>query len=265
MTGTVRSYGNAPYRIAVLHGGPGAAGSAAPAARELGKEIGVLEPIQTELTVDGQIEELRSQLEANAELPTVIIGHSWGAMLGYMFAGRHPKMVSKLILIGSGVLEEEYAQQIKDTRMSRVAPENRAEAADIMARLDTLTDENKSDILARLGSIMDKSDTYDPIPHEPDPEPLEFMPEVHVSVWSDAKVLRASGQMLLIGEGITCPVIVIHGDYDPHPIEGIMNPLAKIGIRPKEIILEKCGHEPWSEKHAREKFFEVLKQELPSC
>ncbi len=264
MTGTVRSYGNGPFGIAVLHGGPGAAGSAAPVARELGKDTGVLEPIQTALTVDGQIEELREQLLANAELPIVLIGHSWGAMLAYMFTGHHPEMVRKLIMIGSGVLEEEYTQQIKDIRMSRVAPENRAEAEEIMARLNTLTDENQRGILARLGEITEKCDHFDPLPHEPDPEPLEFMPKVHVSVWSDAKVLRKSGEMLLMGEGITCPVLVIHGDYDPHPLAGVMEPLARIGIVPKTIILEQCGHEPWSEKNARETFFEVARQEIAS-
>jgi len=28
------------------------------------------------------------------------------------------------------------------------------------------------------------------------------------------------------------------------------------------ILLEKCGHEPWQEKYARDKFYEILKKEI---
>jgi len=54
----VRRYGKAPYLVAVVHGGPGAAGAMAPVARELGADRGVLEPLQTAMTVDGQVDEL---------------------------------------------------------------------------------------------------------------------------------------------------------------------------------------------------------------
>lgn len=262
MTGRVRQYGEGPYRLAVLHGGPGAAGSAASVARELGRDFGVLEPIQTALTAAGQIEELKAQLEAHAELPAVLIGHSWGAMLAYMFAGRYPRMVRKLILVGSGVFEEQYAEQIKDIRMSRVPPELREEAAELMSCLGSLTDENRDAVLSRLCEVMGRSDYYDPLPHEPDLEPLDFMPDVHARVWSDAKALRQSGEMLRMGRGIGCPLVIIHGDYDPHPVEGITEPLCKDEIPFRLIMLDKCGHEPWIERHARDEFFRLLRREL---
>jgi hypothetical protein len=41
----LRIYGTAPYRLAVIHGGPGAPGEMAPMARELSPNIGVLEPL----------------------------------------------------------------------------------------------------------------------------------------------------------------------------------------------------------------------------
>ena len=42
-----RIYGDPPYQVALLHGGPGAGGEMAPVARELAGDRGVLEPIQT--------------------------------------------------------------------------------------------------------------------------------------------------------------------------------------------------------------------------
>ena len=44
----------------VVHGGPGACGEMAPVARRLASARGVLEPIQTALSLEGQVEELRT-------------------------------------------------------------------------------------------------------------------------------------------------------------------------------------------------------------
>jgi hypothetical protein len=71
----------APFRVAVVHGGPGAAGELWPVARRLAATCGVLEPMQTATSVDGQAEELRIAIESHADLPVVLIGHSWGAWL----------------------------------------------------------------------------------------------------------------------------------------------------------------------------------------
>lgn len=40
----LRKYANEPFKIAVIHGGPGAPGEMAPVARELSSVRGVLEP-----------------------------------------------------------------------------------------------------------------------------------------------------------------------------------------------------------------------------
>lgn len=73
-----RTYGQEPYRVVALHGGPGAAGSVKPFCETLGKSQGVLEPFQTEKTVFGQIEELKELITTHANTPVTLIGHSWG-------------------------------------------------------------------------------------------------------------------------------------------------------------------------------------------
>ena len=57
------------------------------------------------------------------------------------------------------------------------------------------------------------------------------------------------------GNNIKCPVIAIHGDYDPHPYEGVKKPLARVINDFNFILLEKCGHTPWKEKEVRKKFY----------
>jgi pimeloyl-ACP methyl ester carboxylesterase len=60
---------------------------------------------------------------------------------------------------------------------------------------------------------------------------------------------------------VKCPVVAIHGDYDPHPPEGIRLPLSQILQDFRFILLKNCGHKPWIEKMAKERFFEILETE----
>jgi len=123
----LRAYGKAPFSVAVIHGGPGAGGEMAPVARELASGWGILEPLQTAASLEGQIEELKTVLEKNGDLPVTLIGFSWGAWLSYIFATDYPAIVKKLILIGSGGYEEKYAAGIRETRLNRLSEEDRTE------------------------------------------------------------------------------------------------------------------------------------------
>ena len=73
---------------------------------------------------------------------------------------------------------------------------------------------------------------------------------------------RASGELLKTVSRIQCPVVAIHGTYDPHPAEGIREPLSRVLPDFRFILLEDCGHLPWIERQARDEFFRVLEQEI---
>jgi pimeloyl-ACP methyl ester carboxylesterase len=256
----LRLYGKRPYTMAVIHGGPGAPGEMAPVARELSAEYGVLEPLQTKDTLDGQVEELRDVLQANGEPPVILIGFSWGAWLSFIVAAGYPALVRKLILVGSGPFEEKYADSILPTRLERLSEAERVEFCRIVEGLSEPATGDKAGLMARFGSLMDKADTYDPLPRKV--ELLEFNYEVNQKVWDEAARLRASGELLKLANKIRCPVVAIHGDYDPHPAGGVRVPLSGALKDFKFILLEKCGHEPWIERWARDRFYEILRNEL---
>ncbi|UCC59965.1 MAG: alpha/beta hydrolase [Dehalococcoidia bacterium] len=256
----LRKYGRMPFTVAVIHGGPGAPGEMAPVARELSSVMSVLEPLQTAATIHGQVEELQDVLKDNVDIPVTLIGFSWGAMLGFIVAARYPSIVKKLILVGSGAYEEKYAAHIMETRLGRLGPEAREETVLLMDALNDPSVEDKNTLMARLGELLSRADSYDPLPH--DDEVLECQYDIFQSVWEQARVLRSSGKLLEFGEGIQCPVIAIHGDYDPHPYEGVRTPLFRVLRDFRFILLERCGHRPWIERSARERFFAILKAEL---
>jgi pimeloyl-ACP methyl ester carboxylesterase len=182
-------------------------------------------------------------------------------MLSFVLTARHPSLVGKLVLIGSGAYEEKYAASIMETRLSRLGDEEREEALSVMESLDDPAVEDKNTPLARLGELMSRADSYDPLPH--DSEILECRYDIYESVWEQAREMRSSGELLALGKGIGCPVVAIHGDYDPHPSEGVRVPLSRVLRDFRFILLEECGHCPWIERSARDRFYDILRSELP--
>jgi pimeloyl-ACP methyl ester carboxylesterase len=257
---SVRKWGHGPYTVAVIHGGPGAPGEVAPVARELSTLTGILEPFQTETTLDGQVQELRLTLAENCPSPVVLIGFSYGAYLSWMLAARYPTLVKKLVLISCPPFEEQYAPAITQKRMKRLKKAEREEAQAILGQLADPDLPNKNACLARLGSLMSLADAFDPM--HPDEEGFHCQYDLFRGVWDEACELREKQILLQMAKAIRCPVVAIHGDTDPHPAEGVNDPLVKELADFRFILLEKCGHRPWIERYAAEEFFRVLANEI---
>lgn len=256
----LRKYGAGPYKIVVVHGGPGAPGEMAPVARRLSLIAGVLEPLQTNNSVEGQVLELHDVIKAHGDLPVILIGYSWGAWLSFIVTARYPALVKKLILIGSGAFEAKYADNIAADRLTRLSEVERIEALDLIELINSPDTADKDTPMARLGAVFNKADTFAPLPQKS--ETLEFSYDINKNVWEQAAGLRVSGELLALGKKIKCPVVAIHGDYDTHLAEGVREPLSRVLKDFKFILLEKCGHEPWIEKYARDEFYKTLKNEL---
>jgi pimeloyl-ACP methyl ester carboxylesterase len=254
-----RIYGNAPYSVVLVHGGPGAAGEMKPVAEELSKRVGIVEPLQTKNSINAQVEELKSLIEGNAGTPVTLIGWSWGAWLSTIFVARHPQLVKKLILISSAPFEEKYVKSIMENRMSRLSETDKKLFDEIIDELNTEGEDN--DLLGKLGSLMNKAEYFDELPHKQDEVILDS--DIYKSIWEEASALRAAGKLIeYFVKKIDCPVVAIHGDYDPHPYLGVKEPLESTLKDFKFILLKNCGHHPWYEKKAREKFFELLFNEI---
>ena len=255
----LRTYGTQPYHVALIHGGPGAPGEMAPVARELSTKWGILEPLQNGLSIAAQIAELKSVLESHGDIPTTLIGYSWGAWLAALFTEKHPQDVAKLILIGSGSFEEKYITDMHATRLERLSDEERIELGELMETIST-QDRDAKRAFVRAGELFSKADAYDPLPTQS--EILDFQIDVYQSIWPEAAELRRSGELLTSIARIQCPVVAIHGTHDPHPAEGVRAPLESCLYDFRFILLERCGHKPWIERHAKHHFYEILHDEL---
>jgi pimeloyl-ACP methyl ester carboxylesterase len=237
----------------------------APVARELATERGMLEPIQTSTSLQGQVTELQGILERHATLPAVLVGYSWGAWLAYILAAQHPALVSKLILVSSGAFEQAYVAQLRATRMSRLTAAEQAEFEAALAALADPGTQDKSAHLQHLGALAHKADSYDPLPdRRREEDRVELRGDVYQGVWQQAAEMRRDGTLLALAQKIRCPVAALHGDHDPSPAEGVRVPLSAHLKRFDFTLLERCGHTPWQERYARGAFYCALRHELGS-
>lgn len=256
-----RRYGRPPHRVVLVHGGPGAGGEMAPVARRLSEGFGVIEPIQTADSLDGQVDELAGVVRFKASSPAVLVGFSWGAWLGFILAARHPDLVKQLILVSSGPFSSQYAADILETRLGRLDPSDRAEAESLLASLSPPGGDDPA-AFARLGTLFEKADAHDPV--ESDILDLIPRPDLFHRVFPEAAAIRRDGTLLALGKDIRCPVVAIHGDFDPHPADGVEEPLTSVLADFRFIRLPRCGHRPWIERHARDAFYSVLEREIDS-
>lgn len=258
---TIRTYGHSPYTVAVIHGGPGAPGEMAPIAQRLSSSYGILEPLQTAYSVESQVEELKTQLEQNVASPVILIGYSWGALLSLIFAARYPTLVKKLILVGCPPLEAADAKKIMQTRLDRLSDQNRktvTQLFEIFHHKNSSADQ-KNAAFTQIVEIFHTTDSYAPL--ETTTHSTSINTAQYESVWGQAAAMRQRGKFVHLLNMITCPITVIQGDYDPHPIKGIRRLLEKRD-NTRIIILPKCGHTPWIEKYAQDKFYRILKEEF---
>jgi pimeloyl-ACP methyl ester carboxylesterase len=256
----LRKYGKPPYAAAVVHGGPGARGEVAPVAKELSSLVGILEPLQTATTLEEQVSELHTIMHGNATLPVTLVGHSWGAWLCFIAAARYSASVKKLVLIGSGPFEHRYAVNITGKRLTRLSEADRSRALFLSEALGNPDTVNKNELFGEFGALFARADAYDPLPD--DREAIEVQYDSGQQVWQGAEALRRSGELLEMGRQITCQVVAIHGDYDSHPAEGVERPLSRVLLDFRFVLLDRCGHSPWLEKQARDRFYDILRIEI---
>jgi pimeloyl-ACP methyl ester carboxylesterase len=145
-------------------------------------------------------------------------------------------------------------------RGTRFSPAEQKEFEECERRLAKGSARSRRSAMRRLGELAEIADSYDLLPSQDS----SLLPDVSAfrSVWREAEAMRRSGALARALRRVRAPVVVLHGREDPHPVEGVVEPMIRAGLDVRVVVFERCGHEPWRERYARTKFFEVLNAEL---
>ncbi len=241
----------------VLHGGPGAPGSAAPVAKGLADDFRVFEPWQraggdTPLSVAVHISDLHQLITSRCgdEKPA-FVGVSWGAMLTLAYAAEHPENIGPLVLVGCGTFDKSSREKTVEIRQDRIV--------DFIKKHPEYSSDLKLRFDQQVMKWHNMTDNYDP---EPDrsgrSEAEQFDMKAHTETWNDMLRCQEEGIYPQSFTAIRSPVIMLYGTYDPHPGRMIRDNLKQYIPHLEYHEFEKCGHSPWIEKYARDDFFRVM-------
>jgi pimeloyl-ACP methyl ester carboxylesterase len=253
----VKHYGPDGRSVVVVHGGPGVPGCAGPLAEALADPLHVLEPWQrmssdVPLTVAQHIEDLAHVIsqKATGERPA-LVGESWGAMLALAFASTYPDQVSALALVGCGTFDPKARARLQSKLEERTTEELQAQ----LEELETL-DLDENERIAKEHALSDSIYTYSRAVSGPGAE-LDL--KGHTETWSDMIRLQEAAVYPAAFTAITCPVLMLHGSYDPHPGGLIRDGLQNFIPHLEYTEFDRCGHSPWIEEHARDRFLSNLR------
>lgn len=254
----VRRHGASGPKVVVLHGGPGAPGSAVGLARGLADRFSVWEPLQRRagsipLTVSQHVTDLAEVMPAQA----AVVGWSWGAMLGLSFAARFPDRVQAIALVGCGTYGAAERELYRDRMNQRLGPEGRNRMGSLAQQLESTPASPAMDqLLAEMGRLATTAQSYELLDEANDDLPPDA--RGYRETWQDVLRLQRDGVEPASFGAIRSPVLMLHGDDDPHPGTDICGTLKRVIPQIDYVGFARCGHIPWRERHARQAFLRAL-------
>jgi proline iminopeptidase len=247
-------------KLLVLHGGPGADHRyMLPQMLHLGEKYDLLfydqrgggqskSDTRIPITWQTHVEDLGAVVAEFGLDPLSIVGYSWGALLGLLYAIEHrknPHLTApyRMALINPAPLTREYRRQFEAEFARRQAspPIQRLRdelVASGLRERDPEAYRQRAFELSVAGYFSD--------PHKAtDLTPFRVVGRVQQSVW------ESLGDFNLIRDlkGIKIPSIVIHGRDDPIPLASSSE--AARALETKLVVLDACGHVPYVEQPSK--------------
>src|SRR5947209_3240245 len=187
------------------------------------------------------IEALRQHLHAEK---FIVIGNSWGMILGLAYAGTHPDAVRAVVTIGSGPMTAEYLGVFSDNQLARLG------ACELEVRdfwKDPAHESADSDRAAferlRAAAIAYFYDRKKALQMQAELDPKDY--NFHVP----PAFLSAEGKYDFRPKlkTITAPALLLQGRQD---IAGEANIIEVRSLIKNSTLafIDKCGHLPWVEQ-----------------
>ncbi|MDI1243748.1 MAG: alpha/beta hydrolase [bacterium] len=208
-------------------------------------KLGKLEPdsVRMELYVE-DLELLRQHLRAPR---LILIGNSWGAMLGLLYSGTYPDRVEKLITAGSPVITDKYADIMDDNLRSRLLPE-------VISLRNEWRDKARKDPSLFRTASYERDKLVMPVYYYSREIGLKMAialrpDDVNYDLGREFGRAYPSFDIRPTISRIKAPTLLIHGRQDPSPESSIVetHDLIKGSVL---TFIERCGHTPWEENPA---------------
>jgi pimeloyl-ACP methyl ester carboxylesterase len=143
---------------------------------------------------------------------------------------------------------------------ARLGAEGRRRMEELRRELEAApTGEARDELLTARGALAGRAQAYEPIEATDDLPSLPADARGHEETWNDVLRLQTEGVEPAAFAAIRAPVLMLHGDADPHPGPATRDVLRRSIPQLEYIELARCGHTPWLERHTRDAFLTYLR------
>jgi proline iminopeptidase len=187
------------------------------------------------------IEALREQLHTEK---FIVVGNSWGMILGLAYAGTHPDAVRAVVTIGSGPITFEYLGVFSDNQIARLGA-CELEARDVWkdpAREAADSDRASFERL-RIAAVAYFFDRKKALQMQAELNPKDYNFRVPPAFLGAEGKYDFRPKLKLI----TAPVLLLQGRQDIAGEANVMEAHSLIK-NSRLAFIEKCGHMPWLEQ-----------------
>jgi proline iminopeptidase len=188
------------------------------------------------------VEALRDSVKVDR---LVVLGHSWGGILGMAYAAAHPDHVESLVLVASGGMDSSFAPVFLDNIVVRATTNERQKMRQIEEALGSASDLqgaylNFFRLIVPLYFFdRDRGEQFMAAARKE-----SFHPQLAQLIQAD--LLRNYDVHRQLSH-FSRPVLIIHGHQDPMP-EGVAFETKATLPNAQLIFLNESGHFPWLEQ-----------------
>ena len=185
------------------------------------------------------IEALRKQLHAEK---FIVVGNSWGMILGLAYAGSRPDAVRAVVTIGSGPMTFEYLGVFSDNQIARLGA-CELEARDFWKEPSRAESDRASFERLRIAAVAYFYDRKKALQVQAELDPKDYNFRVPPAF------IQAEGKYDFRPKlkTITAPVLLVQGRQD---LAGEANIIEAHSLIKNSTVafIDKCGHMPWLEQ-----------------
>jgi len=272
----VRESGNtqATSTVILIHGGPGLTGYMGALGELISDRYRVIDydqrgafesPSSGPFRLQDHVDDLKDLIqETCAGVKPILLGHSWGGIVGLGFCARFADEVAKLVIVGSGTLDQIGFEKHMANVGGRLSYPEFVTLQQLFRNLgdDTLSEDERRKYDLQALHLVFPVYQYDRTSIAQTPIlPRNIGPAYETD--ADYRAKRARGELLKLLEDVRTPVAAIHGDSDVICHEAVFPILKKhLPQEPETFLIENSGHMPWVERNAKTHFVPALNRLL---
>lgn len=204
--------------------------------RASGKSNGHKNPVK--VTMENFVEDLEGIRGFYKIEKLHVLGQSYGGLVALSYAVKYPEKMGSLLLLESSTVDPESDKVFEEALNNRLTERENNQLSSLMVKLDTTS--SKAKIMKEYFDILFKAYFFN----------KKLLSQLDLSYLTDEMVQKIfiSGQNLKTDpdlqeslKNINCPTLIIHGDYDPIPVDG-MEKIHKAIKSSQFTVLKDCGH-----------------------